>query len=414
MRTYRSDFPLLQQKIDRKRIVYLDSTATALKPKPVIDALNSYYTEYTANVFRGLHQLSEKATQEYENAREKVASFINAKSAEEIIFTRSTTEAINLVAYAWGRLNIGEGDEIVTTIMEHHSNFVPWQQLCAENGATLKVIDINEDGFLQIPKSKSKIKTVIQNAKLLAIAHVSNVLGTINPIKKIVQAVKRANPKCLVSVDGAQAVPHMKVDVQDLGCDFYAFSGHKMLGPTGIGVLWGRKELLEQMAPFNFGGEMISEVHLEKTIFKHPPHKFEAGTPHIAGVIGLGEAVDYLQSIEMKKIRDHEIELTEYALGKLKEIREIRVYGPKKIEKRGGVIAFNLISKRGKLIHPHDVAQILNEDNICTRSGHHCAMPLHERLEVPASARTSFYIYNTKEDVEMLLKGLKKVLHKLG
>lgn len=420
MRTYRADFPLLKQKINRKRIVYLDSAATALKPRPVIDAINSYYTEYTANVFRGLYQLSEKATRKYEEVREKVASFINAKSVAEIIFTRSATEAINLVAYAWGRINLNEGDEIATTIMEHHSNFVPWQQLCLENGATLKIVDIDENGKLgtAVPAGRQENwelgNIISKRTKLVAITHVSNVLGTINPVKEIAEQIKRVNPKCLVLVDGAQAAPHMKVDVQELSCDFYAFSGHKMLGPTGIGVLWGRKELLEQMAPFNFGGEMIVEVHLDRTKFKHPPHKFEAGTPHIAGVIGLGAAIDYLTSLGMDKIRKHEVKLTEYVLGKLREVRKIRVYGPKNAELRGGVVAFNVINKKGKVIHAHDVAQVLNEDNICIRSGHHCTMPLHERLGVPASARASFYIYNTEEDMDMLIKGIKKVIKKLG
>lgn len=436
MRTYRSDFPLLKQKIDGKQIVYLDSAATALKPIAVVQAINKYYTEYTANVFRGLYRLSEKATEKYEEARQKVAKFINANSASEVIFTRSTTEAINLVAYAWGRLNSGEGDEVVTTVMEHHSNFVPWQQLALENGGVLKILDITDSGFLDIESEKVKsqkspclpagrkvksttkklkLKNIIsKKTKLLAITHVSNVLGTINPIKEIVKEVKRVNPQCLVLVDGAQAVPHMEVDVQDLGCDFYAFSGHKMLGPTGIGVLWGRNELLEQMPPFNFGGEMIAVVHLNKTKFKHPPHKFEAGTPHIAGVIGLGAAIDYLVKLDMDKVREHEIELTKYALTLLNNIYYLSIYGPKKAEDKSGVLAFNLFTKEGKLIHPHDVAQILNEDNICTRSGHHCAMPLHERLGITASVRASFYIYNTKEDVDELVEGLRKVIRKLG
>lgn len=414
----KKDFPIFQ---NNPQLVYLDSTATSLKPQVVLNALNDYYTKYSANVFRGVYRISEKATIEYEKVRKKVARFINAKSEKEIIFVRSTTEAINLVVYAWGRRNIKRGDEIVTTIMEHHSNFVPWQQLAAEKGARFQVIDIDEEGQLEGKTQNSKLKRtnkklkideiVSKSTKLLAITHISNVLGTINPIKEIIKSVKRINPKIKVLVDGAQAVPHMRVDVQDLGCDFYAFSGHKMLGPTGIGVLWARRELLEEMTPFNFGGEMIREVFVDHTEFKSPPHKFEGGTPHIAGAIGLGAAVDYLQSIGMDAVRRHEIEITAYTLRSLKGLKSLKVYGPKEAEQRGGVIAFNLFTKNGKLIHGHDVAQILDDSNICVRSGHHCAMPLHARLAVPATARASFYIYNTKEDVDKLIKGLEKVAY---
>lgn len=397
----KADFPIFKT---HSELIYLDSTATSLKPQPVIDVLNDYYTKYSANVFRGVYKISEKATIEYEKARKKVARFINARSEREIVFVRSTTEAINLVAYAWGRIALQENDGIITTVMEHHSNFVPWQQLAAKNGAVFKVVDIDDEGYL-LPLGPLSRRT-----KLLAITHVSNVLGTINPIKEIVKDVKRINPKCLVLVDGAQAVPHLKVDVQDLGCDFYAFSGHKMLAPTGIGVLWARKELLEDMAPFNFGGEMIREVFIDHTEFKSPPHKFEGGTPHIAGAIGLGAAVDYLQSLSMDAVRRHEIDMTASGLKSLKELKTLKIYGPKEAESRGGVIAFNLFTKNGKLIHPHDVAQILDEENICIRSGHHCTMPLHKRLGIPATARVSFYLYNTKDDVDKLIIGLEEVV----
>jgi cysteine desulfurase/selenocysteine lyase len=429
MRSFVGDFPVLKRRINGKRIVYLDSAASSLKPRAVIDALTNYYSNISANVFRGIYNLSEKATKEYETAREKVAKFINAHSSNEIIFTRSATESINLAAYSWGRLNINKGDEIATTIMEHHSNFVPWQQLAIENGGVLKIIDIDEIGHLDLKDKKlkaqsSKLKSarkklklgniVSKRTKLLAITHVSNVLGTINPIKEITKAVKEINPNCLVLVDGAQAVPHLKVDVQSLGCDFYAFSGHKMLGPTGIGVLWAKSEILGNLAPFNFGGSMISKVSVETSKFSQPPQKFEAGTPHIAGAIGLGAAVDYLSNIGMDEVREHEVELTEYALERLGEVEGIKIYGPESAKDRGGVVAFSIYTKKGKLIHPHDVAQILNENNICVRAGHHCAMPLHKRLKITASVRASFYLYNTREDVDMLVEGVGRVISKLG
>ena len=400
---FKKDFPIFASQA---KLVYLDSTATSLKPQRVINALNDYYTKYTANVFRGVYKLSEEATQKYEQAREKIAKFINAKSDKEVIFVRNTTEAINLVAYTWGRTNVQENDEIVTTVMEHHSNFVPWQQLAGEKGAIFRVIDVNGDGQLKIDVEK----IITKRTKLLALTHVSNVLGTINPIKDIVLIAKRINPKIKVLVDGAQAVPHMRVDVQNLNCDFYAFSGHKMLGPTGIGVLWAREEVLEEMTPFNFGGEMISEVHINHTEFKSPPHKFEGGTPHIAGAIGLGAAVDYLESMGMDKVRQHEVELTTYALKQLQSFSRCRVYGPIDATKKGGVVAFNLFTSSRKMIHGHDVAQILDQYMICIRSGHHCAMPLHERFSIRASSRASFYVYNSKDDIDKLLEGLEQVV----
>ncbi len=352
-----------------------------MKPRQVIDKENEYYTRYTANIFRGIYTTSEEATKEYEDVRIKTAKFIHAPRPEEIIFTRNTTESINLVAYS-----LIHGDEVVASIMEHHSNFVPWQQL-----GKLKVWHMDED----------LDKIITRRTKLLGITAVSNVLGTINPIKQIVAKVKKLNPACLVVVDAAQAVPHMPVDVADWDADFVAFSSHKMLGPTGVGVLWGKYELLDKMKPFQYGGEMIKEVRVEKTIFKEVPHKFEAGTPHIAGVIGFGAAIDYLEKLGMDNIRRHEEEIVSYAMGELGKVPGLTMYGPKK---RAGVIAFTL-----KSAHAHDIAQILDEDNICIRSGNHCAMPLHLSMGIAATARASFYVYTTKSDVDALVAGLNKV-----
>lgn len=397
----REDFPILKRKINGKPIIYLDSGASSLKPKQVILEMNKYYENYGVNIFRGIYKLSQEATEEYEKARKKVADFIGSKDAREVIFVRNATEAINLMAYAWGRININEKSEIISTVMEHHANLVTWQQLALENGVGIKYLEIDENG--KLPEPRQIALEISPATKLLAITQVSNVLGTINPIKQIVAEIKKMNPNCLVLVDGAQAVPHMKVDVQDLGCDFYVFSGHKMLGPMGIGVLWGKYELLDQMVPFQFGGEMIKEVFLEKSIFAQPPLKFEAGTPNVAGAIGLGAAIDYLEKIGLEKITEHEKELTTYALKKFNDLNHLTFYGPKKVQDRGGIIAFNI-----KGIHSHDLAQVLDEDNICIRSGHHCAMPLHTRLEIPASARASFYLYNTREEIDQLIEGIEK------
>ncbi|MBI2029569.1 cysteine desulfurase [Candidatus Gottesmanbacteria bacterium] len=391
----KSDFPIFR---GQKDLVYLDSTATTLKSQSVINAVSDYYSNYSANVFRGVYKISEKATEEYEKAREKVANFIGAK-VEEIIFLRNTTEALNLIYYSWAQNYIKKGDVVLTSIMEHHSNFVPWQQLCKQKGAEFKIFDIDENGKLILHKS------LLTNVKLLALTHVSNVLGTINPVKEIIKQVRLANPNCVVVVDGAQAVPHMKINVVDLDCDFYCFSGHKMLGPTGIGVLWGKKILLDGMTPFNYGGEMISRVTVEKTDFKQIPYKFEAGTPHIAGAIALGTAIDYLSKIGMDKVRKHEIEITDYALKELSKVDKLKIYGPTLAVERGGVIAFTIEG-----IHPHDIAQILDSENICIRSGNQCAMPLHQKLGIAASARASFYIYTTKNDIDKLVLGLKKVI----
>lgn len=394
----KKDFPIFSNIPD---LVYLDSTATSLKPKEVIEAEINYYDKYSANIYRGVYKISEKATYEYEETRKTVAKFIGAKNPNEIIFTRNTTESINLIAYSLGREIVKEGDEVVTTIMEHHSNFVPWQQLAFENGATFKVADIDDEGNLV-----SLENVVTKKTKILALTYVSNVLGTINPLGEIIKRAKKINPKIIIIIDGAQAVPHFKLDVRDLGCDFFVFSSHKMLGPTGVGVLWGRYSLLEKMFPFNFGGEMIAQVALDKTTYKDPPQKFEAGTPAIAQVIALKSAIFYLNRVGLDNIRRHEKELSQYTLNRLRSVFDgnIKILGPKEIESRGGTIAFSF-----KNYHPHDIAQILDEKNICIRAGHHCAMPLHRRLGVNASARMSFYIYNDKEDIDRLVTDLKKV-----
>jgi len=397
----KKDFPIFKRLINGKPIVYLDSTASSLKPQKVLDAINEYYTKYSVNIFRGVYKLSEEATAKYEQARAKIAKFIGASNPAEVVFTRSATEAINLVVYSWGRENIGRGSEIVSTLMEHHANFVPWQQLALSVGAFIKYIDFDENGQLD---TSQLLKTISSKTKIVTLAFVSNVLGTINPIGDIIRQIKRKNPKVKILIDAAAAVPHMKLDVNKLGCDFLAFSGHKMLGPTGIGALWGKSGLLENMPPFNYGGEMIKQVSIEKTTFKVAPHKFEAGTPHIAGAIGLGAAVEYLDNLGMDKVRRHEIELTKYALSRLSNLSNLKIYGPKSADDRSGIISFNLDN-----VHSHDVAQVLDSDNICIRSGHHCAMPLHKRLNIAASARASFYIYNSKEDVDKLVGGLMKV-----
>ncbi len=388
----RRDFPQLERNIHGKPIVYLDSSATSLKPRAVIDKENEYYTRYCANIFRGIYKTSEEATKEYEEARAKVARFVGAPRPEEIVFTRNTTESINLVCYG-----LIYKDEVVASIMEHHSNFVPWQQR-----GKLAIWYCDKSGQLNL---KDLDRLITRRTKLLAITAVSNVLGTINPIGDIVRRVKKINPECLVLVDAAQAVPHMPVDVKKWDADFVAFSGHKMLGPTGIGVLWGRKELLQHMPPFNFGGDMIREVHEDSTLFNGLPHKFEAGTPHIAGAIGLGAAVDYLERLGMSTVRAHEKDITSYALEKLSSIKGITIIGSKNPGIRAGVIAFTV-----KGIHPHDVAQILDRDNVAIRVGFHCAQPLHEYLKIGPTCRASFYVYTTREDIDALVTGLQKVI----
>lgn len=396
----KQDFPIFKHNTS---LVYLDSAATSQKPQVVLDAIREYYETYNANVKRGIYPIAEKATAKIENARSRVAQFINAANTSEIIFVRNTTEAINLVAYSMS-YNLTEKNSIVTTIMEHHSNFVPWQQLALKKNADFLVFDIDGNGFLDLDSGIKNYELRIMNAKMLAITHVSNVLGTINPIKKIIQQVKRINPDILVLVDAAQSIPHMKVDVQELECDFLAFSGHKMMAGTGIGVLYGKKLLLDKMRPFLFGGEMIQEVHLDHTTFASLPHKFEAGTPDIAGIISLGVAIEYINRTGIENIRNHEKRLTEYAFNQMKKIDGLSIYGPEDFEKRSGVISFNV-----KGIHPHDIAQILGDMDICIRAGHHCAMPLHKRLGIHSSARISFYIYNDVSDIDIFVEGVKRV-----
>lgn len=401
--TIKKDFPIFKNNPD---LTYLDSTATSLKPQAVINKLTEYYEKYSANIFRGIYKISEKATDEYEKTREIVSQFIKAYSPNEIIFTRNTTESLNLVAYGFGRARVLQGDSIVTSIMEHHSNFVQWQVLAFENGADFKVIDITDEGYLIDLKYWDQIIT--RNTKILALTYISNVLGTINPLKKIINYAKKLNPDLIVIVDAAQAAPHIPINVQDLGCDFLAFSGHKMLGPTGVGVLWGRLKYLEEMYPFQYGGDMIDEVTVEKTTFQHSPHKFEAGTPDIASVISFKEAIYYLQKIGWDKIIEHEKEISKYAIDSLTDTfgNKIKILGPDNVNDRGGIVAFTL-----KDFHPHDIAQILDEDNIAVRAGYHCAMPVHKRLDISATTRASFYIYNNKTDVDKLIEGLKKVTH---
>ncbi|MDE9829218.1 cysteine desulfurase [Staphylococcus delphini] len=391
------DFPILEQQVNGKRLAYLDSTATSQKPKQVIDALSDYYERYNSNVHRGVHTLGSLATDGYEGARETVRRFIHAKYFEEIIFTRGTTAAINMIAHSYGDANVSEGDEIVVTQMEHHANLVPWQQLAKRQGAILKFIPMTEDGTITLEAVR---ETVSERTKIVAIAHVSNVLGTINDIKAIAEIAHEHG--AIISVDGAQSVPHMKVDVQDLNVDFYSFSGHKMLGPTGIGVLYGKREHLNQMEPTEFGGDMIDFVDLYDSTWTDLPTKFEAGTPLIAQAIGLQAAIEYIESIGFDAIHDHEHALTTYAYEQMSQIEGIDIYGPSK-DKRAGIITFNL-----KGVHPHDVATALDTEGVAVRAGHHCAQPLMKWLNVSSTARASFYIYNTKEDIDQLVEGLKQ------
>jgi len=394
----RADFPILDQEVNGHRLVFLDSAASSQKPLAVIEALDSYYRHDNANVHRGIYQLSERATAAYEGARVKVARLINAPNPHEIIWTRNATESINLVAYAWGRRAIGRGDAIVLTEMEHHANLVPWQILAQEKDGDLEFIPITDDGILRLDVFDVLLRL---KPKLVAFTHVSNTLGTVNPVEELTRRAHEAG--ALVLVDGAQAVPHMPVDVQAIGCDFYVFSGHKALGPTGSGVLWGRRELLEAMPPFLGGGDMIREVHLRRSEWNDVPWKFEAGTPDISAQIGLGVAVDYLAALGMDRLREHEHRLTAYALDMLpREVPGIEIYGPP-ADQRGGVVAFNLSG-----IHPHDVAQVLDSYGVAIRAGHHCTMPLHERLNLSATARASFQAYTTTEDIDALAVALRE------
>lgn len=391
----RKQFPILDQKVNGKQLVYFDSAATSQKPIQVIETLERYYKEYNSNVHRGVHTLGTKATDAYEGAREKVRKFINAKSMEEIIFTRGTTTALNTVAASYGLENVKEGDEIVISYMEHHSNIIPWQQVAKKTGATLKYLPLQPDGTISL---EDVCQTVTPNTKIVSIMQVSNVLGTINPVKEI-GAIAHENGAIMV-VDGAQSTPHMKVDVQDLNCDFYALSAHKMCGPTGIGVLYGKKELLNNMEPIEFGGEMIDFVDLQESTWKELPWKFEAGTPIIGNAIGLGAAIDFLEEIGLDNIEKHEHELAQYALERLSEVDGVTIYGPKH---RAGLVTFNIED-----VHPHDVATVLDVEGIAVRAGHHCAQPLMKWLKASSTARASFYLYNTKEEIDTFVESLIK------
>jgi len=400
----RKDFPILERETrPGVRVTYLDSTATSQKPVHVIEAMNDYYRHSNANIHRGVHTLAEEATSMYEGAREKIAKFINASSSREVIYTRNTTESINLVAYSWARTNLKAGDLVILTEMEHHSNLVPWHMLQAERGIELEFIPVTDVGLLDLETYKSLLS---RRPKLVSFTHMSNVLGTINSAAEIIRLAHEAGAIALV--DGAQSVPHLQVDVQALDADFYAFSAHKMCGPTGIGILYGKTSLLEAMPPFLGGGDMIKEVKLRTFRANTLPHKFEAGTPAIAEAIGFGAAVDYLSAIGMDKIAAHEHEITEYALDRLEEIPGVKLFGPS-ADKKGGVAAFTLEG-----VHPHDVAQILDRDGIAVRAGHHCAQPLHEKFGIQATSRASFYLYSTKEEVDLLVNGIYKVKEMFG
>jgi len=398
----KEDFPILERMIhDGKRLVYLDSAATSQKPRSIIQAMDNYYNKHNANVHRGIHLLAEEATQMYELARKKIAAFVGVKDSSQIIFTRNTTESINLIAHTWGWKYLNEGDVILTTEMEHHSNIVPWFSLAKERKLTVKFITITDEGKLDQKHYQNLLEL---KPKIVAFTHMSNVLGTINPAKEIIELAHQAG--AITVVDGAQSVPHLSVSIDDLGADFYAFSAHKMCGPTGIGVLFGKKELLEKMPSFLGGGDMIKKVTFDGFSTNSIPYKFEAGTPAIAQAIGFGAAVDYLSSIGMERIFAHEKTLIKYAMESLPDIPGIKIIGPS-AEDRGGVISFTIDQ-----IHPHDVAQILDESGIAVRAGHHCAMPLHEKLHLVASTRASFYLYNTKDDIDELKMGLLRV-HKV-
>ncbi|MBU0612539.1 cysteine desulfurase [Patescibacteria group bacterium] len=396
----KKDFPILNQKMNDQRLVYLDNAATTQKPKMVIETITEFYEKYNANTHRGIYQLSEKATFLYEEAREKVRIFIGAEKTEEIIFTRGTTESINLVAYSWGRKNIEAGDEILLTEMEHHSNIVPWQLLAKEKGAILKFIPVDKEGKLNLDNIDQYFT---KKTKLLALIHVSNVLGVVNPIKEIIAKAHMNNVPVLL--DGAQSIPHMSVNVKEMDCDFFAFSGHKMLAPTGTGVLYAREDILEKMPPFQSGGSMIKEVTMENTQFEDLPIKFEAGTMPIAQVVGLGAAIDYLNSVGMEEIWKHEQEIVNYALNQVRTIDGVTVYGPKEKIERSGVVSFTIDG-----VHPHDIASILDEAGVAIRAGHHCAQPLLRALGTEATARASFYLYNDQKDVDQLVEAVNKAI----
>ena len=397
----RKDFPILSRIINGKPLVYFDNAATTQKPFSVIKAISDYYASYNANIHRAVYQIAEEATDAYEKTRDKVCKFINAHSREEIIFTRNATEAINLVAYSWGRKVIGKGDTIILSELEHHSNIVPWQMLCKEKKAKIEYLNVDNNGNLDLGKLESCIQQ--NNVKLISLCHMSNALGNIIPIESMIKYAHSFGIPFFV--DGAQSVPHIRTDVTELDCDFLAFSGHKMLGPTGVGVLYAKKEILECMNPFIGGGDMIREVHKYETTYNDLPYKYEGGTPNIADVIGFSHALDYLNKIGMDNIRRHELELTKYALECLSSLKGMKLYGDHNLSRRGGIISFNLGD-----IHPHDLATILNDHGIAIRSGHHCAQILMEKLDVSATSRASFYIYNTQEEINIFINALGKAI----
>jgi cysteine desulfurase/selenocysteine lyase len=404
MKDLRKEFPILKRKINGNKLVYLDNAATSQKPKQVIDAISEYYSNHNANAHRGIHTLSEEATKLYEDARKKIAYFVGAPHPEEIIFTKGTTESLNRVAISWGLKNLKRGDIVLLSDFEHHSNMIPWLEETKVVGAKVDYLESDENGEIALEEVKKKITDKV---KIISITQASNLLGTIIPIKEITKLAHERG--ILVCVDGAQAVPHLKVNIQSLDCDFYAFSGHKMLGPMGIGVLWVRKKILEQLEPYEFGGGMVEEASYEKAVYTDAPVKFEAGTPNISGAVGLAAAVDYLESVGMDEIRKHEIELSKYTLEKSSEIKDVQIIGPKEAEKRTGLISFVI-----KNIHAHDIASVLNGFGVAVRSGHHCVMPYHKKHGLSATTRSSHYLYNTKEDIDKLIEGIKKAIELLG
>ncbi len=405
LRARKADFPILQREVNGRPLVYLDSAATSQKPRVVLDALDEYYQRYNANVHRGIYRLAEEATAGYEGARKKVAQFIGAHEPAEVVFVRNTTEAINLVAYTWGRTNIKAGDEIVLTEMEHHSNLIPWIMLAEQTGAVLRHIPFSiETGELDFDAAR---KLINPRTKLLSLVHMSNVLGTINPVAELADLAHAQGARVLV--DGAQSVPHLGVQVADLHCDFLAFSAHKMMGPTGIGALWAPRDVLEAMPPFLGGGEMIAQVFLDRATYNEIPWKFEAGTPNIADAIGWGVAIDYLAGVGMEQVRAHEIELTEYAIERLSEEPDVTLFGPREARKKGGVVAFNVGD-----VHSHDVAAVLDNEGVCIRVGHHCCQPLMRKLDIAGTARASFYLYNDTEDIDRLVAALASVRRIFG
>ena len=400
VKAVRKDFPILSREVYGKPLVYLDNAATSQKPTQVIQALVEFYERYNSNIHRGVHALSMEATEKYEAARQKCADFIGSPSAESVALVRNTTEAINLVAQTWARQNIGPGDEILISEMEHHSNLVPWQKVAQDQGALLRFIPLTSEQTLDLSGLDGLLT---ERTKLLTLNHMSNVLGTINPVKELAETAHRVGARVLV--DGAQSVPHLKVDVKDLDCDFLAFSGHKMLGPTGIGALYVKQEVFEGMEPFLRGGEMVRQVWDDSATWNDLPLRFEAGTPNIADTIALGAAIDYLEALGMENVRQHEIDITEYALKAFAELEDVKVFGPRDTAQRGGIVSFY-----SEDVHPHDIGTMLDREGIAIRTGHHCAMPLMGKLSVPATARASFYVYNTEEEVDLLVAAIKETL----